>query len=94
MTKILYNAWYGGFSLSKLALKEYTRRTGKFANHGNVDRADPDLVAVVEDLGAKANGLCTDLKIRELPPGTRYRVDEYDGKERIITIDEYDWKTA
>lgn len=96
MTKILYNACFGGFGLSQAALAEYTRLTGKYAKnaYGNIDRSDPDLVAVVESMGEAANGLCANLRIRELPVGTRYRIDEYDGLERVMTIDEHDWKTA
>lgn len=96
MTKILYNACFGGFSLSQAALAEYTRLTGKYVKdaNGNVDRTDPDLVAVVESMGEAADGFCANLRIRELPAGTRYHIDEYDGLERVMTIDEYDWKTA
>jgi len=61
----------------------------------DIDRADPILVQVVEELGSEAaSGECARLRIRELEPGTRYRIDEYDGNETVMTIDSYDWRIA
>jgi len=34
------------------------------------------------------------LQIRELPEGTLYRIDEYDGRETVMTQDEYTWRVA
>lgn len=47
------------------------------------DRSDPDLIAVVEKLGDKANGFAAELKIVEIPDGVEYIVQEYDGIEWI-----------
>jgi hypothetical protein len=47
------------------------------------DRSDPDLIAVVEELGNKANGKCANLKIVEIPDGVDYEIAEYDGNEHI-----------
>lgn len=47
-------------------------------------RHDADLIAVVEQLGEEANGLCSELTIVEIE-GSKYRVDEYDGNESIHT---------
>jgi hypothetical protein len=59
-----------------------------------LERTDPTLVRVVEELGDKANGMGADLRIADLPPGTPYRIDEYDGRERVETHHSYDWKVA
>jgi hypothetical protein len=58
------------------------------------NRADPALIQVIEELGEKANGQCADLKIEDVPAGTLYRIDEYDGKESVMTQDLYEWKIA
>lgn len=71
---------------------EYSNDT-YWSDH-NIERDDPALVQAVEELGKKANGICADLKIEELAPGTQYRIDEYDGNETVATRDSYDWKTA
>jgi hypothetical protein len=59
-----------------------------------IERTDPVLVEVVEELGEKANGMCAELYIEEVPAGTFYRIDEYDGMESIETADDIDWKIA
>lgn len=60
----------------------------------DIDRADPALVQVVEQLGKKANGSCADLAIEDVPAGSLYRIDEYDGNESVKTQNDYDWKIA
>ena len=64
----------------------------------DVDRADPALVQVVEELSAtwhkQADGFGSTLEIVELDPGTRYYIDEYDGKEHVVTEDSIHWSVA
>jgi len=139
MTKIVYNACYGGFSLSDAAIMRYAEIKGitvyssvsefgstsyylcpreeyerilaedsanpfgfgRFARSNamifsdrNIDRDDPALVQVVEELGNGASGKYADLSIAELAAGTLYRIDEYDGMESVMTPDDYAWKVA
>jgi hypothetical protein len=47
------------------------------------DRADKFLVQTVEELGEKANGGFAKLEIVEIPDGTDWRIDEYDGMETV-----------
>lgn len=61
---------------------------------GRISRTDPILVQVVEELGEKANGNNAELAIAELPSGTLYRIDEYDGNESVVTQEEYEWSVA
>lgn len=49
-------------------------------------RHNPDLVAVVEELGDKANGECARLVITTID-GNMYRIETYDGYENVITPD-------
>ena len=138
MTKIVYNACFGGFSLSHEAIMRYAEIKGitlyvqedLFMNHyylcppeeferiqaedyakpvqpdrfdasselyfsdSDIERNDPALVQVVEELGKLANGDCSRLEIEELPAGTLYRIDEYDGLETVETKDSYEWSVA
>lgn len=50
------------------------------------DRSDPDLIAAVKELGKRANGYLSELKIVEIPDGTEYKIDDYDGMESIHEI--------
>ena len=138
MTKIVYNACFGGFGRSHEAgmryaeikgitlytkkdygfshyylcpLEEYDRinaeerakpvSPGRFERSNDlyfsvsdIDRTDPVLVQVVEELGERANERFARLAIAEVPAGTLYRIDEYDGSESVMTQDMYDWKVA
>ena len=135
-TKVVYNACYGGFSLSKEACQRYWDIIGQQVwiedsqweftvwlvppeerleerewssmsmdkriaynqayskqtwYYNNVDRHDPVLVQVVEELGDKANGICAKLRIDEVDGS--YRIDEYDGNESVMTSGDYNWIT-
>jgi len=115
MTKIVYNACYGGFGLSQKAIQRYSDLAGlgltykkhedspwsdwytpdgEYWRDDDISRSDPLLVQVVEELGKEADGMCARLMIDELPAGTLYRIDEYDGMESVETQDGYNWSVA
>jgi hypothetical protein len=142
MTKVVYNACYGGFGLSKEACQRYWDIKGKqiwieddkeYPSLGiwtvwltppeerparkkkwesismderiaynkihseqtwydrDVDRHDPVLVQVVEELGDKASAQFAKLRIAQV--SGPYRIDEYDGFESVETADTYNWIT-
>lgn len=72
----------------------YKRSNEMYFSYSCIARNDPALVQVVEELGEKANGRFADLQITELPAGTLYRIDEYDGFEYVMTQDDYEWDVA
>jgi hypothetical protein len=47
------------------------------------NRADPDLIAIFEEMGHLANGSYSRLKIVEVPDDVEWEVDEYDGNEWV-----------
>jgi hypothetical protein len=116
MSKIVFNACYGGFGLSKEATKRYSDikglglvfkefsnlhhegswsyPNGDFFDEDTIYRNDMALVRVVEELGKAANAMCAELSIMEVPAGSLYRIDEYDGREDIILADEQTWYVA
>lgn len=65
-----------------------------FSAHNSLERDDPVLVQVVEELGAEANGDYARLDICDIPAGTRWRIREYDGYESIETPGDIDWNIA
>lgn len=91
--KVVFNACFGGFSLSREACQRLIDLGCPDADeHGcrDVSRHDPLLVHVVEAFGEKANGSCAILKIAEIE-GDRYRIDEYDGSETVVVPNEAEW---
>ena len=80
--KIVINAQYGGFGLSKQATKRYFELTGKNVDRHH-DRADPYLVQIVEELGLVAGDQFASLKIVEVPDDVDWQIEEYDGKEWV-----------
>lgn len=65
-----------------------------FSGGGDLDRADPVLIAVVEALGNKASSAYAHVVIADIASGTLWRITEYDGFESIATPDDYDWRVA
>ena len=63
-------------------------------NARDIERNDPILVQVVEELGENANGSFADLQITKVEKGSLYRISEYDGLESVMTVDSYDWSIA
>lgn len=88
--KVAINKCYGGFSLSKEAYIYYKKLKGDEKIDPNktglsrlLERHDPDLIKVVEELGEKANGRHAKIEIIEIPDGIEYEIEEYDGVEWV-----------
>jgi hypothetical protein len=60
----------------------------------DIERDDPALVQVVEELGDRANGRHASLAITDVPKGKLWRIDYYDGLECVETFDASEWKMA
>lgn len=52
-------------------------------NDRDVPRDDPDLVAIVEEMGRAADGAHAKLQIVEIPDDVVWTVEEYDGSEHV-----------
>lgn len=87
--EVVYNGDYGGFSLSKEAIKMLKELGWKDDEYEPV-RHDPKLVQVVKKLGDKAGGSYACLQVAVLS-GNKYRIDEYDGTESVIEPNEEEW---
>lgn len=83
--KFVLNKCYGGFSLSEAACECLGCRPYTYCNEDL--RSNPELLAVIEELGDAANGSSAKLRIVDLPDGiTDWEVDEYDGVESITYV--------
>ena len=78
--KIVINRCYGGFGLSDAA--DQAIGVGF-----NGDRTDPRLISVVEELGPRANGEYSKLKIVEIPDSaTDWEIGDCGGSEYVTYV--------
>ena len=56
---------------------------GAYFSDGEIDRADPHLIAAVKKLGNSANAQHAKLKIVTIPNGVDWQIEEYDGQESV-----------
>jgi len=54
-----------------------------FWNEDDIKRDDPALVKTVEDLGEKANSMCSELKVVEIPDDVDWKITEHSGWEQV-----------
>ena len=83
---VVINTCYGGFGLSGRAETAYRRMAGITdpAWHDcDVERDDPYLVKIVQDLGLAANGSHANLKVVEIPGDVDWEIAKYDGNEWV-----------
>ena len=98
--KYVINVDYGGFSISEAAAKRYAELKGiefvpvEYGHGRRIERYDPVLVQVVEELGPTADGAHATLRIIDIPSGAQYRLQEYDGAEHIELATEIEWDVA
>ena len=99
--KVVINACFGGFSVSENFFKEYNipykkSKWGSVYPTTEIDyRTDPRLIEYIEKHGSeKASGSCAHLIVEEVPKGTAFMIDEYDGNESIMYRDDMPWIIA
>lgn len=79
--KLIINACYGGFSVSK----EWADRLGTYTHDDDL-RYNAELISAIE-AGENVNGTCASLKVVELPDNcTDHYINEYDGVEDVIYV--------
>lgn len=104
MVKIALNKSYGGFGLSWAAaqwlaskglveavryLKEYTEEE-HYSFDPEIPRHHPLLIECIETLGEASSEEGDELVIETIE-GNRYRIEEYDGLEWVVTPEQQVW---
>ena len=84
--KVVINGCFGGFGLSDKAMAKYnelagTNHTG--SSYYNIERNDPFLVQVVEELGDEANDFYAELRVVDVPDEAKWYIHDYDGLESV-----------
>jgi len=84
--KIVLNKCFGGFGMSARAIQEMKKRgyDRGWGHEYDEDRANPDLVEVVEKICEKANDEFSELKVVEIPDNAYWYITDYDGIETVV----------
>ena len=90
MTKVVYNAAYGGFALSKTAYKWLMNHYNLSCDPEELPRHDHRLVECVESLGVEANNDYSVLLVKEIK-GNTYIITDYDGWETVVEPKDINW---
>ena len=81
--KMVLNKSFGTFSLSSDACAALNLSSP----YDDIDRNDDKLVKVVSEMGPKANGRSSILKVVEIPSNaTDFMINDYDGFETVIYV--------
>jgi hypothetical protein len=87
MQKIVINRRHGGFGISDEAMELYKILVGippaNLVYDFELDRDNPQLVQIVEQLGTRADTRYSGLKVVEVPDGVEWHIHEYDGMEHV-----------
>lgn len=70
-------------NLGKRVTSDTLWNGGSYWDDDAMDRNDPDLVAVVEELGEVADGRHAKLSVIEIPDDVEWTIEEHDGLEHI-----------
>ena len=84
--EVLYNAAYGGYSLSDKAVKMFEeRKTIENVGDAVYYRDTPLMLQIFHELGDEFSGKCCKIKSKKINKKHKdfYYITEYDGKERV-----------
>jgi hypothetical protein len=69
-----------------MTMEEKNEVNSLYLSQYKIERIDPTLIEVVEELGSRANGEYCELKIVDVPDDVDWQLEEYDGKEWIAEV--------
>lgn len=86
--------------VDRLCFHTVTKDLGKYVkeisddyyfNSNELDRDDPALILVVEELGDAADGRCAKLEVVKIPDDVQWHIDDYNNGDEIIREDHRTW---
>ena len=89
--KIILYGTFGCFHLSDEMVDLYEEKTGIVLDNYSYDydRTDPILIQVIKENDPEDN-----FRVWDIPKGTEYIIDQYDGKESLVFKDDVIWQVA
>ena len=84
--KVVINRCFGGFGLSKEAIKDLGCKNSWDYESEN-KRTAPELIALIEEKGSEyCSEDYAELKVVEIPDDVNWYIDDYDGVETIEEV--------
>lgn len=74
------------FDYYNVSLEEYDKIRDEeilYLSASDIERTDPILIQIIEEMGEESYGFCSQLEVVEIPDGIEYTIEEYDGDEHI-----------
>jgi len=82
--RVVVNVCWGGFNLSDEAFKLYKEYGGTAVKSYVIDRTDPILLKVIDELGSeRCSDILSELRVIEVPDDVSWHIAEYDGYEHV-----------
>lgn len=75
--------WENNIGEERFTDDNHVKLNGKNICCSQIERNDPSLIKIVEDLGEKANSSISELKIVEIPNDVKWMIYEENGNEWI-----------
>lgn len=66
--------------------KDEIKEENYFFDRMDIERTDPALIQVLEEMDDKANGVHSRLGVVEVPDGIQWTIEEYDGSEWVAEV--------
>lgn len=61
----------------------YIKVNGHYWTSRDIDRDDPVMISIIQELGSEASGDYADIKLVKIPGDVDWEIDEYDGLEWV-----------
>lgn len=74
---------YFGTTIHSLDMVRFRKQYSAYDSIADIERDDMDLVKVVEEMGERASGRFSALKVVEIPKEVEFQIEEHDGNEWI-----------
>lgn len=74
---------YFGTTIHSLDMIKFRKQYSAYDSITDIERDDMDLVKVVEEMGERASGRFSALKVVEIPKEVEFQIEEHDGNEWI-----------
>ena len=66
--------------------RDFTKFNAVYLSYYNMERNDPALIQVIEEMGSAASGQFSELHIVNIPDDVKWEIQEYDGCEHIAEV--------